>query len=77
MLPWLQAVVLSPFFLFAYMMYKWERTDLVPIRPNEGEELPCNMVGPRTLREAKFLSTLEHKLPGTARGGGNKESRRF
>ena len=34
----------------------------VPILPNEGEELPCNLKGPRLLREANFLSSLEHKL---------------
>lgn len=66
----MQAAILMPFFAFCYQMYKWERTDLVPIRPNEGKVLSCNMVGPRTLREAKFLSTLESRLPGTARGGG-------
>ena len=25
-------------------MRKWETQDLVPIRPMEGEELPCNQV---------------------------------
>ena len=64
-----------PFFAFCYQMYKWERADLVPIRPNEGEELPCSMVGPRTLREANFLSSLEHRLPGTARGGGDADEK--
>ncbi|KAL4854004.1 Large neutral amino acids transporter small subunit 3 [Chlorella vulgaris] len=34
-----QAVVLLPLFLFAYHMYHWENSDLVPIRPMEGEEL--------------------------------------
>ena len=66
-----------PLFGFCYLMYKWERQDLVPIRPNEGEELPCNMVGPRTLREAKFLSTLERKLTGTAGGGGETPKRKY
>jgi len=32
-----QAGVLTPFFLFTYTMYKWERQDLVPIRPLVGE----------------------------------------
>lgn len=68
-------MVLTPFFLFTWMMYRWERQDLVPIRPLVGEELPTTMVGPRTLREASFLSTLEHRLPGTASGGGEKQPR--
>ena len=49
----------------------------VPIRPLVGEELPTTMVGPRTLREAKFLKSLEHKLPGTAQGGGEARERRL
>ena len=73
----LQAIVLTPFFLFTWMMYRWERQDLVPIRPLVGEELPTTMVGPRTLREAKFLESLEHKLPGTAQGGGEARERRL
>ena len=47
-------------------MYKWEREDLVPIRPNEGEELPCSILGPRSVREAKFLKSLERAVPGAA-----------
>lgn len=73
----IQAIVLTPFFLFTWMMYRWERQDLVPIRPLVGEELPTTMVGPRTLREAKFLKSLEHKLPGTAQGGGEARERRL
>lgn len=44
---WLRAqiVVLMPLFIFCYFMRKWETQDLVPIRPMEGEELPCNEVG--------------------------------
>ena len=61
-----QAAVLLPLFVFAYYMYRWEREDLVPIRPNEGEELPCTMVGSRAAREAKFLKTLERRLSGAA-----------
>ena len=59
------------------MMYKWERNDLVPIRPMEGEVLPTTMVGPRTVREAKFLNSLEHKLPGTVTGGGDKKKAHY
>lgn len=66
-----------PFFFFCYMMWKWERTDLVPIQPHEGKVLSCDMVGPRKLREAKFLSTLESRLPGTARGGGAERQRTY
>lgn len=70
-----QALILMPFFLFTWTMYRWERKDLVPIRPLVGEELPTTMIGPRTLREAKFISSLEHKLPGTAAGGGETRKR--
>ena len=50
-----QVVVLLPLFLFCYYMGKWEREDLVPIRPLEGEELPCDMMG---TRERKALPQL-------------------
>lgn len=46
-----QVVVLVPLFIFCFYMWRWEREDLVPIRPLEGEELPCDMVGPRTRKE--------------------------
>lgn len=36
----------------------------VPILPNDGEELPCNVKGPRLLREANFLNSLERRLSG-------------
>lgn len=36
-------------------MYKWEREDLVPIRPLEGEELPCDMLGPQQRKQLKDL----------------------
>ena len=58
--------MLLPLFIFCIFMYKWERDDLIPIRPNEGEELPCNLVGARAMREAKFLKTLERRLSGAA-----------
>jgi hypothetical protein len=61
-----QVAVLLPLFSFCYFMYKWERSELVPIRPAEGEELPANMLGARPLREAKFLETLERRLSGSA-----------
>ena len=51
----MQVVVLLPLFLFCYYMGKWEREDLVPIRPLEGEELPCDMMG---TRERKALPQL-------------------
>jgi MFS family permease len=50
-----QALVLLPLFMFCYYMGKWEREDLVPIRPLEGEELPCDMMG---ARERKALPQL-------------------
>jgi hypothetical protein len=37
-----QIVILAPLFVFCVYMRKWETQDLVPIRPMEGEELPCN-----------------------------------
>ena len=58
----LQIVVLLPLFLFCYAMYKWERQDLVPIRPMEGEELPLDITGPRTERQLKFVDTLKHTI---------------
>ena len=58
----LQIVVLMPLFLFCYAMYKWERQDLVPIRPMEGEELPLDITGPRTERQLKFVETLKHTI---------------
>lgn len=42
-----QAVVLLPLFFFAFFMYKWENSDLVPIRcgeragQSEGDAKPC------------------------------------
>ena len=36
----LQAAVLLPLFAFCWAMRRWETTDLVPIRPAEGEALP-------------------------------------
>ncbi len=52
-------------------MYKWERQELVPIRPMEGEELPCNVSGPRMLREADFVTTLKKTIPLEAPDGNN------
>lgn len=36
-------------------MYRWEREDLVPIRPLEGEELPCDMLGHQERKKLKDL----------------------
>jgi MFS family permease len=71
-----QAVVLLPLFVFCYYMGKWEREDLVPIRPLEGEELPFDMMG---ARERKALPQLPHmhlphiELPHL-RGGNRRVS---
>ena len=46
----MQIVVLMPLFVFCFFMRTWETQDLVPIRPMEGEELPCNEVG---IKQAK------------------------
>ena len=67
----LQIVVLLPLFTFCWYMYKWERQELVPIRPMEGEELPCNLSGPRMLREADFVTTLKHQIPLEAPDGNS------
>jgi len=55
-----QVVILLPLSIFCYYMYKWEREDLVPIRPLEGEELPCDMIG---IRERKKMSLPHIELP--------------
>jgi hypothetical protein len=54
-----QALVLLPLFIFCWYMYKCEREDLVPIRPMEGEELPCNLVGQRTRKQLPALHMIE------------------
>lgn len=61
-----QVAILLPLFVFCWFMYNWEtdEADQVPILPVEGEELPCNIKGPRLLREANFLQSLETKLAG-------------
>lgn len=51
-----QVIILFPLSIFCFYMYKWEREDLVPIRPLEGEELPCDMIG---VRERKKLPHIE------------------
>ncbi len=58
--------ILLPLFVFCWFMYNWEtdETDQIPILPVEGEELPLNIKGPRLLREANFLQSLEKKLTG-------------
>jgi hypothetical protein len=67
MMMWcVQVGILLPLFIFCYYMYEWEtnEADQVPILPHDGEELPCNVKGPRLLREANFLSSLERRLSG-------------
>ena len=61
-----QVAILLPLFIFCWYMYNWEtdENDQIPILPVEGEELPCNIKGPRLLREANFLQSLEKKLTG-------------
>ena len=62
----MQVAMLLPLFVFCWYMYNWETDegDQIPILPVEGEELPCNIKGPRLLREANFLQSLEKKLTG-------------
>ncbi len=59
----LQAVALLPLFAFCYYMGRWEREDLVPIRPMEGEELPCDMVGARERKKLRPLHLPHIELP--------------
>ena len=63
-----QVGILLPQFIFCWFMYRWERQELVPIRPSEGEELPCNMVGPRMKREGRFLDSLQQKFKSGGEG---------
>lgn len=53
--PGAQAACLVPLAWFCWAMYKWEREDLVPIRPLEGEELPCDMLGHQERKKLKDL----------------------
>lgn len=48
---------------FCVAMYRWEREDLVPIRPMEGEELPCDMLGPQSRKKIKDLHLPSLHLP--------------
>lgn len=68
-----QVIVLLPLFLFCYFMGKWEREDLVPIRPLEGEELPCDMVGARTRKQLPHMHLPHIELPHL-RGGRRDHS---
>ena len=58
-----QVVILLPLFLFCLFMGKWEREDLVPIRPMEGEELPCDMMGARTRKALPQMHLPHIELP--------------
>ena len=57
-----QVIILSPLMLFCYKVYGWERQDLVPIRPMEGEELPCDMLGNRERKKMK-MPNMPHVEP--------------
>lgn len=78
-----QVVILLPLFAFCFFMYKWEREDLVPIRPMEGEELPVDLVGPRTKRKLPGLPGLHLPelhlptvhLPSWGSSGGQRGER--
>lgn len=52
-----QIVVLCPLFIFCFFMRKWETHDLVPIRPMEGEELPCNESGIKQNKHTAHLAS--------------------
>lgn len=58
-----QVILLIPLFIFCYFMYKWEREDLVPIRPMEGEELPVDLVGPRNKKTLHLPDLHLPQLP--------------
>ena len=69
-----QVILLLPLFVFCFYMWRWEREDLVPIRPLEGEELPCDMVGARTRKSLPHVHLPHIELPhlrGGARRGSN------
>jgi MFS family permease len=76
-----QIGVLLPLFFFCYKMYKWERQDLVPIRPLEGEELPVDVVGPRKRKELNLHlpnMNMNLHLPNMPRfGGGSPRGERI
>lgn len=70
-----QAIILLPLFLFCFFMYKWEREDLVPIRPLEGEELPCDMMGARTRKSLPPMHLPHIEMPHLpALRGGRRHS---
>lgn len=52
-----QIVILCPLFIFCIYMRKWETHDLVPIRPMEGEELPCNETGIKQNKHTAHLAS--------------------
>lgn len=62
-IPLAQACCLLPLMWFCVAMYRWEREDLVPIRPMEGEELPCDMLGPQSRKKIKDLHLPSLHLP--------------
>ena len=61
-----QIVILAPLFIFCYFMRKWETQDLVPIRPMEGEELPCNQVRLVVLETVLLNTSGRHSYEGQA-----------
>lgn len=63
-----QVIILSPLMYFCYKMYGWERQDLVPIRPMEGEELPCDMLGNRERKKLKMPNMPHVELPAFVGG---------
>lgn len=65
-----QVVILLPLFIFCYYMGRWEREDLVPIRPLEGEELPVDIVGPRTRKSLPHVHLPHIELPSLRVGSG-------
>ena len=69
-----QVVVLLPLSIFCYFMYKWEREDLVPIRPLEGEELPTDMMGARTQKQLPHIDVhLPHiEMPNLIPGRNSR-----
>lgn len=67
-----QVILLLPLFIFCYYMWKWEREDLVPIRPLEGEELPTDPVGPRTRKQLPQMHLPHIEMPHLPTLRGNK-----
>lgn len=69
-----QVIIILPLSIFCYYMYKWEREDLVPIRPLEGEELPCDMLGYREKKKLPEVHLPHIELPNFLHGRQSRDA---